>query len=102
MLWYCVGSCPTCYITRHGATTPPIALFLVERATLFIRQRTSPLKATKKSTTKTASLAILREYGLPCIPDLWLGLIFHHFTYFPRCQTLGVFMGVNFCVCIYC
>ncbi len=73
MLWYCVGSCPTCYITRHGATTPPIALFLVERAALFIRQRTSPLKATKKSTTKTASFAILREYGLPCIPDLWLG-----------------------------
>lgn len=55
---------------RYHPSDCPI---LVERATLFIRQRTSPLKATKKSTTKTASLAILREYGLPCIPDLWLG-----------------------------
>lgn len=48
-------------VTLRGMARPflRVALFLVERAALFIRQRTSPLKATKNPRQITASLAVL-------------------------------------------
>ena len=63
-------------VTLRGMARPflRVALFLVERAALFIRQRTSPLKATKKSTT---------NYNCSCCIDVNNGAVLSGLTQRP-------------------